>query len=97
VVPLDAAARQRYSLPAEVNGVVIDSVATGSDAAKKGVRRGDVIVRAGDRAVANAGDVAAAIDAAKKAGRSSMLVFIYRDGRQLGVPLKFEGAPETSK
>jgi serine protease Do len=97
VAPLDAAARQRYSLPADVNGAVIEGVASGSDAAKKGVRRGDVIVRAGDRAVANVQDVAAAIDAAKKTGRSSMLVFIYRDGRQLGVPLKFEGAPDTSK
>jgi len=97
VVPLDAAARQRYGLPAEVNGVVIDGVATGSDAAKKGVRRGDVIVRAGDRSVATAQDVDAAIDAVKKTGRTSMLVFIYREGRQLGVPLKFTGAPETSK
>jgi hypothetical protein len=26
-----------------------------------------------------------------------MLVFIFRDGRQLGVPLKFEGAPAESK
>ncbi|MGZ3274742.1 MAG: Do family serine endopeptidase [Caulobacteraceae bacterium] len=97
VVPLDDAARRRFSLPADVNGAVVDSVATGSDAAKKGVRRGDVIVRAGDRTVANVQDVAAAIDAVKKAGRTSMLVFIYREGRQLGVPLKFEGAPETGK
>jgi serine protease Do len=97
VVPLDAGARQRYGLPAEVNGAVIDGVATGSDAAKKGVRRGDVIVRAGDHAVANVQDVASAIDVAKKAGRTSILVFIYRDGRQQGVPLKFEGAPDTSK
>ncbi len=97
VVPLDDAARRRYMLPADVNGALIDSVATGSDAAKKGVRRGDVIVRAGDRVVANAQDVATAIDTVKKAGRTSMLVFIYRDGRQLGVPLKFEGAPADSK
>ncbi|HEY4031480.1 MAG TPA: Do family serine endopeptidase [Caulobacteraceae bacterium] len=97
VVPLDDAARRRYGLPADVNGAVVDGVTTTSDAAKKGVRKGDVVVRAGDRAVTNPGDVAAAIDSAKKAGRTSMLVFIFRDGRQLGVPLKFEGAPDTSK
>jgi serine protease Do len=97
VVPLDDAARRRYGLAADVNGAVIDGVLASSDAGKKGVRRGDVIVRAGDRAVANPADVAAAIDASKKAGRTSMLVFIYRDGRQLGVPLKFEGAPAASK
>jgi serine protease Do len=97
VVPLDDAARRRYGLSADVKGAVIDAVATGSDAAKKGVRRGDVIVRAGDRAVAAPQDVAAAIDVVKKAGRNSMLVFIYREGRQLGVPLKFQGAPDASK
>ncbi len=97
VTPLDDAARKRYGLPSDVNGAVIDGVIAGSDAGKKGVRRGDVIVRAGDRAVAGPADVVAAIDAAKKAGRTSMLVFIFRDGRQLGVPLKFEGAPSTDK
>jgi serine protease Do len=96
VVPLDDAARRKYGLPADVKGAVIDGVASGSDAAKKGVRRGDVIVRAGDRAVVSAQDVAAAIDAVKKSGRTSMLVFIYREGRQLGVPLKFAGAPDAS-
>jgi hypothetical protein len=34
--------------------------------------------------------VIAAVDAAKKDGRTSVLVFIYRDGRQLGVPIKIE-------
>jgi serine protease Do len=97
VGPLDDAARRRYGLPKDVNGAVIEGVSSGSDAGKKGVKRGDVLVRAGDRAVANAGDVAAAIDSAKKAGRTSILVFIYRDGRQSGVPLKFEGAPADKK
>jgi serine protease Do len=97
VVPLDSAARQRLSLPADVNGALIDGVATASDSAKKGVRRGDVIVRAGDRTVTNPADVEAAIDSAKKAGRPSILVFIFREGRQLGVPLKFEGAPDAKK
>jgi serine protease Do len=97
VGPLDDAARKRYGLSAEITGAVIEGVATGSDSAKKGIKRGDVLVRAGDRAVTGPGDVAAAIDAAKKAGRTSMLVFIFRDGRQLGVPLKFEGAPAAAK
>jgi serine protease Do len=90
VGPLDDAARRRYGLPAEVKGAVVDGVAAGSDAAKKGLKRGDVLVRAGDRAITGPGDVAAAIDAAKKAGRTSVLVFIFRDGRQLGVPIKIE-------
>ncbi len=88
--PLDETARRRYSLPAEVHGAVVEGVIGTSDAGKKGLKRGDVLVRAGDRAIDGPQDLAAAIDAAKKAGRTSILVFIYRDGRQQGVPLKFE-------
>jgi serine protease Do len=88
---LDEAARRRYGLSGDVHGAVVENVAAGSDAAKKGLKRGDVLVRAGDRAIAGPQDVAAAIDAAKKAGRTSVLVFIFRDGRQLGVPIKIDG------
>jgi serine protease Do len=97
VGPLDDAARKRYGLPSDVKGAVIEGVTSGSDAGKKGVKRGDVLVRAGDHTVSGPADVAAAIDDAKKAGRTSMLVFIFRDGRQLGVPLKFDGAPSADK
>jgi serine protease Do len=89
--PLDEAARRRYGLSAEVRGAVVENVASGSDAAKKGLKRGDVLVRAGDHAIASPQDAVAAIDAARKAGRTSVLVFIYRDGRQLGVPIKIDG------
>jgi serine protease Do len=87
---LDEAARRRYGLSADVRGAVIEGVITSSDAGKKGLKRGDVLVRAGDRAITSPQDVNAAIDAAKKAGRTSILVFIYRDGRQQGVALKFQ-------
>jgi serine protease Do len=90
LAPLDEAAHTRYSIPGNVRGAVIESLASGADAAKKGVKRGDVVVRANDRPVAGPSDVVAAVDAAKRAGRTSVLVFIYRDGRQLGVPIKLE-------
>ena len=88
---LDEAARRRYGLSADVRGALVEGVETGSDAAKKGLKRGDVLVRVGDRATPSPQDVAAAIDVAKKAGRASILVLIFRDGRQLFVPLKFDG------
>ena len=87
---LDEAARRKYSIPADVRGAVVENLAGGSDAAKKGVKRGDVIVRANERPVAGPSDVAAAVDVAKRAARPSVLVFIYRNGRQLGVPIKIE-------
>jgi serine protease Do len=87
---LDDGARRRFGLSADVHGAVVENVVAGSDAAKKGLKRGDVLVRAGDRAISSPQDVAAAIDAANKAGRTSVLVFIFRDGRQLGVPIKID-------
>lgn len=89
--PLDAAARQRHSIPADVRGVVIEAIDQSSDAAERGLRRGDVIVRAGNRQVASAADLAGEVDAAKKAGRPSILVGVNRDGRTLFLPLKVAG------
>ncbi len=88
---LDDAARSRLSLPADVRGVVVESVDQGSDAGTKGLRRGDVITRANDRAVASAADLAAVVDAAKKAGRTSVLVGVFRNGRTAFLPLKVSG------
>jgi serine protease Do len=91
LAPLDEAARKRYSLPGDVRGVVVEGVDQTSDAAQKGLRRGDVIVRAGDRAVGSASDLASAVDSAKKAGRQSVLVGVHRNGRTSFLPLKVTG------
>lgn len=89
--PLDEATRNRLNLPAEVRGALVDSVDQSSDAGTKGLRRGDVITRANDRTVASAADLAAVVDAAKKAGRTSVLVGVYRSGRTSFLPLKVSG------
>jgi serine protease Do len=90
VTGIDAAARQRYSLSATVTGVVIDSVRQGSDAADKGLRRGDVITSINQKPLTSAADAAAAVEAAKKAGRTSVLAGFYRNGRPGFLPLKIE-------
>jgi serine protease Do len=89
LAPVDAAARQKYGLEADVRGALIEGVDQGSDAAQKGLRRGDVIVRAGDREVGSASDFASVVDSAKKAGRQSVLVGVHRNGRTSFVSLKF--------
>ena len=89
--PLDAAARQRYGLEADVRGAVVEGVEQNSDAAQKGLRKGDVIVKAGDRMVTSAADLASVVDAAKKAGRQSVLVGVHRSGRVSFLPLKVAG------
>ena len=89
--PLDAAARSRLSLPAGVSGALVENVDQNSDAGTKGLRRGDVITRANDRAVSGPADLAEVVEAAKKAGRTSVLVGVYRAGRTSFLPLKVSG------
>ncbi|MGZ8362672.1 MAG: Do family serine endopeptidase [Caulobacteraceae bacterium] len=88
--PLDAAAQRRYSLGADVRGVVIESVLANTDAGRKGLRRGDVVVKANERPTTSPADVPAAVDAAKRAGRTSVLLQIIRDGQNRFVPIKIE-------
>ncbi|MCC7268238.1 MAG: Do family serine endopeptidase [Caulobacteraceae bacterium] len=91
VAPIDDAARRRHGLDSSIRGVVIESVDASSDAASKGLRRGDVIQRAGDRAVTSAADISAAVDAAKRAGRPSVLFSFNRGGRTGFLPLNVTG------
>ena len=74
-----------------MHGVIVEGVKGASDAGEKGLKGGDVIVRAGDREVATAADVSAAVAEWKKAGRTSIPLAINRSGRTLYVPIKIAG------
>jgi serine protease Do len=91
LAPISPANRQVYNLGDSVHGVVVESVKDASDAGEKGLKRGDVIVRAGDRDVASAADVMAAVSQWKKDGRASIPLAVNRGGRTLFVPIKIEG------
>lgn len=88
LAPLDEATRRRINAPTDMKGVLVEKVEQASDAGQKGLRPGDVIVQAGGHPVTSAADVAAAVDAAKKAGRTGVLVGIFRQGRTTFLPLK---------
>lgn len=88
LAPLDDAMRHQLGLPASVRGAAVLAVDSSSDAGQKGLKRGDVIVRAGDVPVTSAAEVQAAVQAAKKAKRPSVLIGVYRGGRTLFLPLK---------
>ena len=83
--------RQEFNLAQNAHGVVVQGVKNTSDASDKGMQRGDVIVRAGDRDVASTGDVAAAVDIWKKAGRKEIPLAVSRGGRIVFLPLKIDG------
>ena len=70
-----------------VRGAVVEDVAPGSPAERAGLRRGDIITRIQNRAVANAGSVQAVIGVAE-IGTGLSLTWL-RDGR----PLTAEMAP----
>jgi serine protease Do len=89
---LDEPTRRRLNLPTEVHGVVVEGIDRTSDAGQKGLQRGDIIVQAGGKAVGSAADVASAVDIAKKAGRTNVLVGVFRNGRTTFLPLKAAGA-----
>jgi serine protease Do len=76
--------------PRAEGGLSIAGVSGSSDAGQKGLRQGDVILRAGDHKTDSVADLSSAVAEARKAGHQNVLVMINRDGRNLFVPLKVE-------
>jgi serine protease Do len=88
LAPIDAATKSRLNVE---QGVLVETVRADSDAAEQGVRRGSVIVSVNTRKVATAAEVAAAVDAAKKAGRPTVLMGFAVGGSTQFVPVKIPG------
>jgi serine protease Do len=76
--PLNPQIVRALNLPANVRGVVITSVDPNSDANDKGIRRGDVVLSVNRQAVTTPAQVLAAVDSARRAGRSSVLLLVKR-------------------
>jgi len=89
LIPLDPAARTRYTIAPEVKGVVVETIRADSDAAEKGLGAGIVITSVNMKAVSSPSEVAAAVAAAKAAGRPTVLLgFSNRRGQTGYVPVK---------
>jgi serine protease Do len=82
--------KQRFSLGDDVNGVVVTEIANDSPASEKGVRAGDVIVEAAQEEVKSPQQLAQKIDAARKAGRKSILLLVDRQGDLRFVALRID-------
>jgi len=89
VTALTPSARSRYNIPESVSGVVITNVAQGTPAARLGFQPGFVITRANERTITSAADLRAAVEAAKQAGRPSILLFVRTPQGTSPVPLRF--------
>jgi serine protease Do len=76
--------------PRPQGGVAITRVEPGSVAAERGLREGDVVLRADGREATQPRDVAEAVNAARNAGRPSIALQVERDGarRFVAIPLR---------
>ena len=75
------------SLAAGDDGVTVTDVDPDSDAAEKGVSAGDVIVNVSGKDMKKPEDVVAAVKAAQKDGKSSVMLLLRNDDQQRFVAL----------
>lgn len=90
VAPITDGARRKYDLKPNVQGVVVTAVDDDSDAGRKGLHVGDVVVSANQRTVSTPADLAAVAADAKKAGRSTVFLLVARGAQTQPVVLKLE-------
>ena len=90
--PLTPELGRAANLPATARGVIITAVDPNSDAAEQGLQRGDLIMSVNNQPVTNPAQVIAGVDAARKAGRTSVLLLIKRANATEGfVGVKISG------
>ena len=77
LAPLTADLARAANLPAGAHGVIVTAVDPNNSSAE-GFQRGDLIMSVNNQAVTTPAQVVAAVDAARKAGRSSVLLLVKR-------------------
>jgi serine protease Do len=91
--PLTSQMRQQLGIDATVQGVVIAGITPSSDAASNGLQRGDIILQINQKPTTSPAEAAAAVDAARKAGRDTVLMLVQRGKnppRYIGIKLMEE-------
>ncbi|MEL6234406.1 MAG: Do family serine endopeptidase, partial [Pseudomonadota bacterium] len=83
-------AREQFGLDGDAIGVVVVDVAPDSQAFEKGMRPGDLVLEVGQEDVRRPRDVARRVEAARDAGRNSILLLVQREGEPRFVALRLE-------
>ena len=91
--PLTAELRQQLQLQGTVQGVVVAGINPNSDAAANGLQRGDIILQINQQPTTTPAQAAAAVEAARKAGRDTVLVLVQRGNG----PAQYRGIKLMSK
>jgi serine protease Do len=76
--PITPQIAQALNLPATSRGLVLTSVDANSDAYEKGLRRGDLIISINREPVTTQAQFVAQVEAARRAGRTSVLLLVKR-------------------
>lgn len=80
--------RQQLSIGPEVSGVVVQDVQPGSPAARKGIKKGDVILSVNQKPISSPSELAQAIEQAKKDKKDKVVVLLNREGSQRFIALE---------
>jgi serine protease Do len=80
VLELTPQIKQQLGADEDTTGVVIAAVDPNADAARKGLRRGDIILTANYQPVAEIADLVAIVSEAEESGREAVLLRIQRRG-----------------
>ena len=78
LTPLTPDLARAANLPVTAHGVIITAVDPNSDASDDGLQRGDLIVSVNNQLVTSPAQVVAAVDAARRAARTSVLLLVKR-------------------
>lgn len=81
VIPLTPQITRQLGADEDTVGLVISAVDPTSDAGRKGLQRGDIILTANYRAIATLADFEAVVEEAEKSSREAVLLRVQRSGR----------------
>ncbi|MBV1917195.1 MAG: Do family serine endopeptidase [Sphingomonadaceae bacterium] len=81
VIPLTERIARQLGASKDTSGLVINAVDPSSDAARKGLRRGDIVLSANYRAIASVSDLEDAVRTARKSKRDALLLRVQRRGQ----------------
>jgi serine protease Do len=90
VTPLTDDVRQELGASDDMTGLAVTEVAEGSEAFEKGLRAGDIITEAGQQQIETIADLNDRVEAAREAGRKSLLLLVRRAGDPRFVALTLE-------
>lgn len=92
VLPLTSAIARDIGVDTDTKGLVIAAVGSSSDAGRKGLRRGDVLLSVNRAPVTTSEALSKALADAKKAGRDAVLLEILRRGQPPAfIPIRVNG------